>query len=203
MITVPLPEPRADDWKGWVWPVPITDGRVPVISQEWKPGHDPGVGHSSGKKDNHLGVDITFHRRDGDPSHEKHTVSNGGGFVSPPGTLVIAAGPGKIWGTYSSPYGLSVLVDHGKVSDNVGGANTFYQHLASYAREWKKGDEVKPGDILGTMGYSQAQADGEQFRHLHFELRFPRAGYEPNAWRINAAPYMRFWSKIDPNKGVS
>jgi len=203
MSTVPLPEPRPEDWAGWVWPVPVTDGRIPVISQEWKPGHDPGFGHSSGKTSNHLGVDITFRRREGDPAHEKHTVSQGGGFVSPPGTLVIAAGPGKVWSTGKTGYGLNILIDHGRVNQNVGGVNTWYQHLAEFAREWKHGDIVHPGDVLGVMGFASSQGDGEEFRHLHFELRLPRVGYAQNAWRIDPAPYMRFWRKVDLERGVA
>jgi len=198
--TVPLPDPRPEDWEGWVWPIPIHDGRIPQVSQEWKPGHDPGVGHSSGKTANHLGVDIMYPKRAGDPPGAvKHDASSH--FIAPAGIPVLAAGPGKIWGTYQSAYGLSVLVDHGNVNQNLGGVNTFYQHLSALARDWKKGDEVKPGDVLGTWGFSTAQADGEQLRHLHFELRFPRSGYDPDAWRIDARPYMRFWRMLkDPTE---
>lgn len=198
MSTVPLPTPMPGDWLGWVWPVPITGGRPPVVSQEWKPGHDPGPGHNSGAHSNHLGVDITFHKLATDPPGQvKHDTD--GPFISPAGTLVIAAGPGKVWSTGKSSYGLNILIDHGTVGQ-AGGVNTWYQHLASFSKDWKHGDEVHPGDVLGVMGFPESSADSTQFRHLHFELRFPRVGYPQDAWRVDPEPYMRFWRKVDRDK---
>lgn len=190
-----LPTPRRQDWTGWVWPVPVTDGRRAVITQEWKPGREPRVGEPSGAKSNHLGVDIAFRKQHGDPAGAvRHLATKA--FIAPPGTRIICSGPGKVWGTYRHDYyGLSVLVDHGQVNDHVGGANTFYQHLESYARPWRKGDVVEPGTLMGIMGY--APGDREGFRHLHFELRFPRVGVPQDAWRIDPAPYMRFWEFVE------
>jgi len=63
---------------------------------------------------------------------------------------------------------------------------TWYQHLAAFSRNWKKGDEVQPGTVLGDMGYSSAE--GEQLRHLHFEIRNPTSSIDPE-------PYLDLWRK--------
>lgn len=189
MPTFP-PEPRAEDWIGWGWPVPVTDGRVPLITQEFKPGKRTPT--SSAHAD-HLGIDIMFPKRAGDPpTPVKHDASKA--FIAPWGTPVVAAFGGKVWAAGTGNYGNYVLIDHG-AQPRLGGVNTFYQHLESFARPWKKGDEVHAGELLGLMGFSPA-IDGEQLRHLHFELRFPRAGIDQDQWPVDPAPYMRFWRKI-------
>ncbi len=181
------PVPKASDWVGWVWPVPIWQGRVPVTSQEYKPGPRE-------QKGVHLGNDIMFPKRAGDPpGRVRHDASPG--HIAPEGTPIIAAGPGRIWGTYNTSYGLSILIDHGAVGD-AGGVTTFYQHLASFAKPWRKGDEVRAGDLLGTMGFDPTH-DSQQLRHLHFELNFPRATVPHGQWPQDPAPYMRFWRKIE------
>ena len=184
------PEPRAEDWNGWGWPVPVTDERVPVITQEFKPGKRT---PTSSTNADHLGVDIMFTKRAGDPAAPvKHDASKA--FIAPWGTPIVAAFGGKIWSAGTDSYGHNILIDHG-AQPGIGGVNTFYQHLESFARPWKKGDEVRPGELLGLMGFSPA-IDGEQLRHLHFELRFPRAGMAQDQWPVDPAPYMRFWRKI-------
>lgn len=187
-----LPTSRHQDWQGWVWPVPVTDGRYPVVTQEWKPGHDPKPGTPSGANVNHLGVDIMFRKKLGDvPNAVKHDASRI--YIAPAGTRVLCAGPGKVWSTFHSTiYGWSILVDHGKVNDHVGGVCTFYQHLTgAFSQLWKKGDVVTAGQQLGIMGF--APGDPEGLRHLHFELRFPIAGVPQDDWRIDPVPYMVHW----------
>ena len=164
-------------WEGWVWPVAITDDREPVISDHYQR-------HESATHRMHSGVDILFRKRAGDPPERvKHTASLR--YIAPPGTKILAAGPGKIWSTGSSERGLNILVDHGNVL-GFGPMTTWYQHLSSFARSWKKGDPVRPGTVLGDMGYSMT--DGEQLRHLHFEIRNPTSPIDP-------APYLRLWRK--------
>lgn len=167
------------NWNGWVWPVAITDRRYPVITQGYKPPR-------------HLGVDIMFPKRAGDPlGPVKHDASLA--YVAPAGTLILAAGPGRVWSSGEGQYGKYVLIDHGNVP-GIGGVTTFYQHLASLERNWQKGDVVFPGQVLGTMGYSPG-LDSEQLRHLHFELRFPGspASQADIRWAVNPAPYMALW----------
>lgn len=187
-----LPAPSASEWEGWIWPVPIADGRTPVITQEWKPGNDPIPGQASSATANHLGVDIMYRKLASDPVGRVHHDASKA-FIAPEGTKVLAAGPGKIWNVHHSDfYGTSVTVDHGD-HPTLGGRVTFYQHLASLARDWKKGDPINAGDVIGDMGY--APGDREGLRHLHFELWFPRKDTSALTWRIDPAPYMKLWPK--------
>lgn len=192
-----LPQDAAA-WLGWVWPVPITDGRIPSISQEFKPwdGKDRNLTTST---HNHLGVDVMFRKRAGDPpGRVKHDASPN--YIAPAGTLVLASYPGKVWNAGVGDYGHFVELDHGNVP-GLGGLTTFYQHLANFTRPWKKGDLVRGGEVLGLMGFAPKR-DSEQLRHLHFELRVPRAGVPQQAWPVNPAPYMRFWRKVQAEQAV-
>ena len=164
-------------WEGWVWPVAITDGREPVVSDKYQL-------YKSADHRAHSGADIMFKKRPGDaPERIRHDASLL--YIAPEGTKILATGPGKIWSTGSSERGLNILIDHGNVP-GFGPMTTWYQHLASFARSWKKGDRVQPGTVLGDMGYSTA--DGEQLRHLHFEIRNPTSPIDP-------APYLKLWRK--------
>lgn len=52
----------------------------------------------------------------------------------------------------------------------------YYAHLASYAKEWKSGDAVQAGDLLGYMGDTGYGAEGTtgQFPvHLHLGIYVP------------------------------
>lgn len=183
--------PRDGAWGGWVWPVAVTDGREPVVTQEFK-SWDGGDRNDTTRSANHLGVDIMFPKRNGDPVQAvKHDASRM--FIAPKGTLVIAAGPGRVWSAGSGAYGKYVLVDHGAVGGV--GVNTFYQHLESFAQPWVRGARVEAGTVLGVMGYSPA-LDSEQLRHLHFELRFPVAGTSQQTWPVDPAPYLAGWRKV-------
>lgn len=174
------------DWSGWVWPVPIWQGRVPTISDGFS-------SVETADHRQHLGVDVTFKKLPGDPSGViQHDAT--AGFISPLGTPIIAAGPGKIWSAKETELGHSIQIDHGKVG-SAGGVNTFYQHLDSFSRNWQKGDIVHAGDLLGTMGYPP---EGYHFRHLHFELWFP-----VRKFARDPAPYMRHWRKISMPAAVS
>ena len=192
---VPAPPATIGDWTGWVWPVPDENGRTARITQEYKPGHDPKPGEASGEHANHLGVDIMYGKLATDPPGKvKHDASTGS--IAPPGTKVVATGPGKIWlVSHSDFYGTGVTVDHGTANPTGTGMVTFYQHLGKLAKDWHKGDPVAAGEILGDMGY--APGDPEGLRHLHFEIWFPRTGVPGDEWRINPEPYMRRWKRIE------
>ena len=52
----------------------------------------------------------------------------------------------------------------------------YYAHLHSYAEEWKAGDPVRAGDILGYMGdsgYGPAGTTGQFPVHLHLGIYLP------------------------------
>lgn len=173
-------------WKGWVWPVPVWNGRIPIITDKFQ-------AVETADHRQHLGADIAFKKLPTDPKEViQHDAT--AGFIAPRGTPILAAGPGRIWSTgVSDAMGRFVQIDHGAVEGE--GVNSFYQHLESFAKDWQKGDEVRAGDLLGYMGYPP---QGYHFRHLHFELWFPtrKRARDP-------APYMRHWNKITLPMGVS
>jgi murein DD-endopeptidase MepM/ murein hydrolase activator NlpD len=175
------PVPKASDWIGWKWPVPSVNGRAPEVSD----GYSRTLTLVHRK---HLGVDIMFRRREGDPVglpySSKLYTSLGAN------TPIRAAGPGVIWDASNSARGYQVTIDHGK---HLGGCTTYYQHLSRFSRAWQKGDRVEAGDQLGLMGGDVSTT--ANLHHLHFELLFPRAGTTRDAWTADPVPYLRFWSK--------
>lgn len=170
------------DWSGWVWPVPVWDGRVPSVSDGFYAKETP-----THRK--HPGVDVTFRKLPTDPK-ERILYDATPNYISPAGTPILAPGPGKIWAAKHTERGLSIQIDHGRVG-SAGGVNSYLQHLATFVKPWQKGDIVNAGDVLGTMGYDPSKYDGQHFRHLHFELWFP----VQNLAR-DPVPYMRHWRKI-------
>lgn len=57
-----------------------------------------------------------------------------------------------------------------------GGNYYYYAHLASYAGEWKAGDTVEAGDVLGFMGdtgYGPEGTTGQFPVHLHLGIYVP------------------------------
>ena len=120
-------------------------------------------------------------------------------FYMPAGTPVLAAFDGKIWSTSVTDYGHSITIDHGNAPD-IGPAVTFYQHMASFARPWKKGDAVRAGDEIGIVGGSLT---GYRLHHLHFELWLPTRDKV-----IDPEPYMARWerrhmNRLAPRGGIS
>jgi hypothetical protein len=146
---------------GWHKPVPdLIIGGVTypaVISQEWR---------SSG----HRGIDVMFKRRNlaDRVDYPNGKVDPGGAKASawhfaPERTPILAARDGKVWSVQNVPgYGIWVVLDHGAPWA------TSYHHLAS--ANVVKGQDVKAGQAIGTMGH--AELDGEKLRHLHFEPWF-------------------------------
>lgn len=197
-----FPPSRPEDWTNWVWPVaPLPDGRAPVISQGYKPGQRFKIVDGKRVLDyaTHLGVDIMYRWRAGDPTGPATDVAlvkgrtPSVGYYAPPGAKVRAAGPGKVWATNETALGLSVTIDHGKVGPDGIPVVSFYQHLETYAREWRKGDIVAAGDELGDMGGDPANRP--HLRHLHFELWFPAASSSQASWPADPAVYMKHWRK--------
>ncbi|MEZ5891751.1 MAG: peptidoglycan DD-metalloendopeptidase family protein [Parvularculaceae bacterium] len=127
-VVVAPPEPKE------ALPVAPVEGEITF-------GYGKSMGHLSGDRPAHEGVDIRAAR----------------------GTPVKAAGDGKVveaTNRYhgSEAWGNVVVIDHGH------GLVTRYAHLDSYAV--RKGDRVAAGDVIGAVG-STGKSTGP---HLHFEV---------------------------------
>ncbi len=81
---------------------------------------------------------------------------------------VIFAG---VSGSLSRGYGRLIIISHGDLGS--GNTTTHYAHLSSI--HVRRGDEVKAGDIIGTVG-STGSSTGP---HLHFEYRVNNAQKNP------------------------
>lgn len=103
-----------------------------------------------------------------DPFTGKKALHPGVDFSDKPGTPILASGAGEVVDTDKDDvWGRSVKVRHRT------GMETFYGHLATI--DVKKGQRLKRGEMLGTMGES-GQSTGP---HLHFELRLQGERVDP------------------------
>jgi murein DD-endopeptidase MepM/ murein hydrolase activator NlpD len=168
----------------WVWPVPLWNGRAPVVSDGFESPR-PGLPR-------HGGVDLMFAREKSDP-WRPGTPNGSKAFVMPDDILALAASDGKIWSAMKTPQGFAVVIDHGprKVA-------TFYAHieklLVPEAAPRKNGTSVRAGQPIGIIGASPL--DGEHLKHLHFELWLP----DPTD-RVDPEPYLRRWKhSVDPQE---
>ena len=96
---------------------------------------------------------------------------NGVGIAAASGAPVKAVAGGEVM--VAEPigtYGLTVIVQHG------GGDYSVYGSLAS--TDMKRGQQVKKGDVIGTVGVS----DPELAAHLHFEIRPKGRAIDPLVW---------------------
>lgn len=120
--------------------------RAPVGAACLSSGYGPRT--VNGQARNHAGVD--YYNREGG--------------------AIYAAGPGRvIHAGMDDAYGESVRIDHG---DGVIG---LYAHMVPGSLRVHEGDEVRQGDVIGSMGQS-----GRAFAvHLHYEVRFNDALVDP------------------------
>ena len=164
-------------WTGWVYPLPtLADDRAAVVSDGFS-------AEKTAAHRKHLGVDVMYRRL----PHEPAALPRGTKlFYMPPGTPVLAAFDGKIWSTSVTDYGHAITLDHGNAPD-IGPTVTFYQHMASFAQPWKKGDVVRAGDELGIVGGSLIEYP---LHHLHFELWLPTRDKA-----VDPEPYMKTWER--------
>ncbi|MFD3260516.1 peptidoglycan DD-metalloendopeptidase family protein [Paenibacillus lentus] len=94
-----------------------------------------------------------------DPFNGRLTLHNGLDIKGNTGDLIYAAADGKVTDTgYSSSRGNYVTISH------PSGLSTNYLHLHEVSTT--KGDQVKQGDVIGTLG-STGRSTGP---HLHFEV---------------------------------
>jgi hypothetical protein len=165
----------------WVWPVPRWNGRTPMVSDGFDSPR-PGLPR-------HGGVDLMFARVPSDPF--KVGSPNGSkAFVMPDGLSALAASDGVVWSAGPMPTGLAVVIDHSPTK-----AATFYAHLEKL--RVAKGDRVRAGQPIGTIGASPQ--DAEHLKHLHFELWLGGPSD-----RIDPAQVMRGWEVLpDPNALVA
>lgn len=150
---------NSGDWKEWAWPVPIWQGRFPVVSNPY--GGTYPDGHV------HLGVDIMYRRLPGkdpekadDPQGVSGTLQKSGLFYMPNGIQVVAAQQGDVWSISKTKKGIAVVIEHGPLP-----YTTFYQHMSDVFVT--KGQSVTRGTPIGIVGAGEEKG---ALRHLHFEL---------------------------------
>ena len=170
--------PELEVWgDGWIFPVPdleLSDvfGNRPTLVYTAEPSQE--------FKSEHRGLDIMYERRGAADRAQfpAGKVDAGGAkqharYFAPIGTPIVAARDGVVWTVANTPHGIAVVLDHGKPWA------TFYQHLATTTlrnptTSGKPAQQVKAGQVIGTMGHSPL--DAEKLRHLHFETWFTGAG---------------------------
>jgi hypothetical protein len=160
---------------GWTVPVPTLGDRPAVVSNEFR-ARDP---------NQHLGVDLMFRRRDGRDLVSIYPPKTANGtplFFMPDGISALAAADGTVSFADMTGMGNSVIIQH-----PIGWA-TYYTHLSSLAV--KRGDVVRAGQVLGTIGASPL--DGEHLKHLHFEIW--KDGKRTGA--VDPAPYLATWKRV-------
>lgn len=88
-------------------------------------------------------------------------------LAAPEGTAIMAAKEGRIVEVANDPdgYGQYITIEH------EGGVRTRYAHMSKYG-EFKEGDTVQAGDVIGEVG-STGRSTGP---HLHFEVISPDGG---------------------------
>ncbi|MFL6652465.1 MAG: M23 family metallopeptidase [Sulfurifustaceae bacterium] len=96
-------------------------------------------------------------------------------YVAPTGTIVKAAGDGRVsFAGENGDYGKVIIIDHGA------GVSTLYAHLATFEKGLHNGQEVKQGDVIGTVGRTGA-ATGP---HLHYEYRVKGTPTDPRTVKL-------------------
>jgi septal ring factor EnvC (AmiA/AmiB activator) len=95
-------------------------------------------------------------------------------FIAAAGTEIKAVHGGKVvFADWFRGKGLLLIIDHGD------GYMTLYAHNQTLLK--KSGEQVNPGDVIGTVGNSGGLAAPE----LYFELRYQGEPVNPGNWFIN------------------
>jgi murein DD-endopeptidase MepM/ murein hydrolase activator NlpD len=156
-------------FKNWIWPLPVWNGRKPVISSGFNPAPDPNFGKKHG------GVDIMYRRLPNEPS--KLPEGTKGYFVPSNLIPVFAVGDGVVANSGKIQTGYYVIINH------KNGSSTFYLHLTANGLP-AKSTTVTAGTPIGFVGHNPA---GYKLNHLHFEL-WPGGSH---ARSIDPAPILR------------
>jgi murein DD-endopeptidase MepM/ murein hydrolase activator NlpD len=103
-----------------------------------------------------------------DPFTGRWASHNGIDMMQPPGTPILATGPGTVVFTgWHGGYGWMVEIDHGM------GVRTRYAHMQSITAE--KGEKVEVGTKIGLVG-SSGRSSGP---HLHYEILIDGKAVDP------------------------
>ena len=166
----------------WIVPLPIWQGRSPVVSDGW------GTPRPDGRF--HRGADLMYRRIASDP-YRAGTPNGAAHHVMPDNMVALAASDGAIWFADWQRTGFSIVIDHGEWA-------TYYTHLAAImvraTNRAKSGQRVRAGDPIGIVGASPL--DGEHLKHLHVELWHGGA-----ADAVDVEPYLRTWAHVDDPRG--
>jgi murein DD-endopeptidase MepM/ murein hydrolase activator NlpD len=79
------------------------------------------------------------------------------------------------------------------------GAYFYYAHLDSYAKDLKKGDDVKAGEVIGYMGntgYGEEGTKGQFEVHLHFGVYID---FDGEQFSVNPFPILKY---LEPYRKV-
>ncbi len=177
------PGPRVWPTEGrWIVPVPVWQGRPPVVSDGW------GTARGGGRA--HRGADLMFERLSSDARYPIGKPNGSAHHVMPDNVLAIAAADGAVWSAEWTARGWAVVIDHGTTWA------TFYQHLEQLlvrpTQRAKSGQRVRAGDPIGTIGADPL--DGAHLKHLHFEL-----WHGGPADAVDPTPYLAHWEHVpDP-----
>jgi len=157
--------------------VPLPSGQLytsPTPQTRWRDIHDPAVymptgsgrvasagfgsvrTSSSGAPRFHEGVDVSPLKRDRKQRALDPILAIADGTVA-----YISRSAGN------SSYGIYLVLAH---EDDAGTVFSLYAHLASVAKELKRGTRVSRGDQLGVMGASSTLGIPVARSHLHLEL---------------------------------
>ena len=116
-------------------------------------------------------------------------------YAAPRGTPIRATGSGRVsFVGRKSGYGKTIVLTHGN------GYTTLYAHLSRYAKEARKGKQVRQGQLIGYVG-STGIATGP---HLHYEFRIngvhrdPLTVALPRAAPLDKEEMKRFRRTIGP-----
>jgi len=105
-----------------------------------------------------------------DPFHKKKRMHRGLDIAAPTGTPIHPIRPGTVVSSGErGGFGNVVIVDHG------GGVTSLYAHC--HELKVKKGDTVRPGDVIATVG-STGRSTGP---HLHLEVHKDGKAVDPMA----------------------
>ena len=168
-------------------PAPVSAWRPPLYSVPWAPTPFDHFYFTRPIAANEINWPLADYRYGG--VFFEDVVHSGVDIPAPPGTPVLAAGPGKVtwagWGLYAQktdmndPYGLAVAIKHdfGYEGETL---YTVYGHMQKIFVA--KGQHIEAGEKIGLVG-DTGKTTGP---HLHFEVRLGKNNFfgsrNPELW---------------------
>jgi murein DD-endopeptidase MepM/ murein hydrolase activator NlpD len=173
------------NFSGWVWPVPVWNGEVPVISDGFN-RYQQGEPGEPGYRRQHLGVDVMFKNAEPQVPNEPEVTK---WFHMPSDVPYLAPGAGHIWFAGKTNTGWTVKIDH------HGWAGfpliTYHTHMSELFiddyDDGRGGLYVPAGFQLGLIG------PGGNVNHCHFEMWDYTEGVPPGRVNraLNPAPFLK------------